>query len=268
KGEEGSKYLCAYYVGEKEYSVGELREELKKSLPDYMIPSYFVQLEKIPLTPNGKIDRNTLPKHDESIVTGAEYEVARNEVEEKLVAIWSKVLGIEKIGINDNFFELGGHSLKATILLGRIYKELNVEVPLKEIFKSPTIKGISEYIQSTEKNIYEQIKIIEEKEYYQVSSAQKRMYMLQQFDLQSTSYNMPIGLEIAGKLEISRLKEAFIKLIKRHEALRTSFYAQEDKIVQKVYNAEELNFEIEEIKVCSEAEVEIKTKDFIKPFDL
>ncbi|MBU3179538.1 non-ribosomal peptide synthetase, partial [Clostridium estertheticum] len=268
KGEEGSKYLCAYYVGEKEYSVGELREELKKSLPEYMIPSYFIQLEKMPLTANGKIDRKSLPEPDGNIAIGTEYEGARNETEEKLVKIWSEILGVEKIGINHNFFELGGHSLKATSLLSKIHKELEVEVPLKEIFKSPTIKRISEYIQSTEKNIYEQIKIIEEKEYYQVSSAQKRMYILQQFDLQSTSYNMPGSLEILGNFEIERMKEAFIKLIKRHEALRTSFYVQEDKIVQKVYNAEELNFEIEEIKVCSEAEVEIKTKDFIKPFDL
>ncbi|MBU3146982.1 condensation domain-containing protein, partial [Clostridium sp. CF012] len=233
-----------------------------------MIPLYFIKLENMPLTPNGKIDRKALPEPEGKVNTGAEYEAPRNEVEEKLVAIWSKVLGIEKVGINDNFFELGGHSLKATILLGRIHKELNVEVPLKEVFSVGNIKGLSEYISSINKKEYDAIETVEEKEYYEASSAQKRMYILQELDKHSVAYNMPIGLEIAGKLEISRLKEAFIKLIKRHEALRTSFYAQEDKIVQKVYNAEELNFEIEEIKVCSEAEVEIKTKDFIKPFDL
>ncbi|MBU3179526.1 AMP-binding protein, partial [Clostridium estertheticum] len=198
---DGDKYLCAYVVMDKEMNVGDLRQYLQTRLVDYMIPSYFVQLEKIPLTPNGKIDINALPKHDESIVTGAKYEAPRNEVEEKLVAIWSKVLGIEKVGINDNFFELGGHSLKATILLGRIHKELNVEVPLKEVFSVGNIKGLSEYISLINKKEYDAIETVEEKECYEASSAQKRMYILQELDKHSVAYNMPIGLEIAGKLE-------------------------------------------------------------------
>ncbi|NFC49220.1 hypothetical protein EXN26_18730, partial [Clostridium botulinum] len=81
--------------------------------------------------------------------------------------IWSEILGIEKIGINDNFFDLGGHSLKATILMSKIHKELNREVPLKELFKSPTIKDLSKYIESAEENLYSKIEKVEEKEYYE-----------------------------------------------------------------------------------------------------
>ena len=134
KEKDGVKYLCAYYVSEKDHNLGELREELKKYLPDYMLPSYFISLENMPLTTNGKIDRKALLKIKDEINSRAEYEAPRNELEERLVEIWQEVLGIENIGINDNFFELGGHSLKATILVGRIHKDLNLEVQIKEVF--------------------------------------------------------------------------------------------------------------------------------------
>ncbi|MBU3178941.1 hypothetical protein KPL47_21770, partial [Clostridium estertheticum] len=140
--EEGSKYLCAYYVGEKEYSVGELREELKKSLPDYMIPLYFIKLENMPLTPNGKIDRKALPEPEGKVNTGAEYEAPRNELEEKLVEIWEEVLGVSNVGISDNFFELGGHSIKLVNLAVKISKKLAVNITVEELFTNPTIKEI------------------------------------------------------------------------------------------------------------------------------
>ncbi|MCS4475417.1 condensation domain-containing protein, partial [Clostridium botulinum] len=147
--------------------------------------------------------------------------------------IWSEILGIEKIGINDNFFDLGGHSLKATILISKIHKELNREVPLKELFKSPTIKELSKYIESAEENLYSKIEKVEEKRYYEVSSAQKRMYMLQQFDKDSTAYNMPAVFELEGKVDKDKIEETFRKLTKRHEALRTYFETVGDEIVQK-----------------------------------
>ncbi|MBZ9636378.1 non-ribosomal peptide synthase/polyketide synthase [Clostridium sp. FP1] len=268
--DNGIKYLCAYLVSEKELTVGKLREYLSKKLPEYMIPSYFVQLEKIPITPNGKIDRKALPEPDGSIITGIEYEAPRNEVEEKLVAIWKEVLATERVGINDNFFELGGHSLKATTLVSKIHKELNVEVPLREIFKSPTIKGISEYIESTEKSIYSSIEIVKEKEYYEASSAQKRMYMLQQFDLKSIGYNMPGVMQVEGRLNVERLEKSFVELIRRHETLRTSFETIEDKIVQRVN--ESVNFKLNCFEVGrienQEKAVDSIVKDFIKAFDL
>jgi len=260
----GSKYLCAYVVGEKELTVLELRGYLSQYLPDYMIPSYFIQLEKLPLTSNGKLDRKALPEPTGNISTGAEYEAPRNSTEEKLVAIWSEVLRVEGIGINDNFFELGGHSLKATSLAAKIHKGLNVEIPLKEIFKKPTIKGISEYIKVSEESIYSQIQPIEEKDYYEMSSAQKRMYTLQQFDGDSTSYNMPRVLELEGDLDAARLKEVFNKLIRRHEALRTSFEVIDEKLVQKVH--EEVEFDIEVYEANKDIEGIIKS--FIRVFDL
>jgi acyl carrier protein len=108
-----------------------------------MVPSYFIQIEKIPLTANGKIDRKSLP--DPRITFGNEYIAPRNEIEEQLVVIWSEILGIEreKIGINFNFFDLGGHSLKAVILISKIKEVLNVNIPISNIFKEPTIENLS-----------------------------------------------------------------------------------------------------------------------------
>jgi len=263
--ENKNKYLCAYIVGERKLTVGELREYLGKELPDYMIPSYFIQIDKMPLNNSGKIDRKALPEPDGSIVTGTEYEAPRNEIEETLVRIWQKVLGIEKIGINDNFFELGGHSLKATRLTAKIHKELNVEVPLREVFKTPTVKGLAEYVKGQEENIYTSIEPIEEKEYYELSSAQKRLYTLQQLDLSSTGYNIPGVMEIEGKLDAERLKAVFRKLLERHEALRTSFELIGEEVVQKVHKEAELNVEHKEAR---EEDIEETVRSFIRPFDL
>ena len=151
------------------YSLSGLREYLVKKIPDYMIPSYFVQLERIPLTPNGKIDRNALPKPDTAIDV-EKYTAPRNETEETLVEIWSEILGAEKetIGIESNFFELGGNSLKLMTLVSKIYKELGIEVPITQLFDEPLIIGISSYIESK--------KFVEEPVALLNQSAQKKLF--------------------------------------------------------------------------------------------
>ncbi|WP_061336776.1 non-ribosomal peptide synthetase [Clostridium botulinum] len=143
---ERSKYLCAYIVSNNKIDRNELKNYLLKGLPEYMIPSYFIELEKIPLTSNGKIDRRALPEPNRKMNIGIGYEAAGNELEEKLVKIWSEILEVNEIGINDNFFELDGNSLKAMMLVSKIYKELEVEVPLNDLFKAATIKELSKYI--------------------------------------------------------------------------------------------------------------------------
>ncbi|MCK4259562.1 MAG: non-ribosomal peptide synthase/polyketide synthase, partial [Halanaerobiales bacterium] len=269
-----AKYLCAYIVADREVTVGELtpkelREYLLKNLPEYMIPSYFVQLDKMPLNANGKIDRKALPEPEGNIALGTEYEAPRNKTEEKLVEIWTEILGIEKVGINDNFFELGGHSLKATVLTGKILKELHVEVPLSEIFRTQTIKGISDYIQCATQIAYEAIEKADSADYYEASSAQKRMYMLQQFDLQSIGYNMPSALEVEGRLNLEKVKKSFYELIRRHETLRTSFETIEEKIVQRVnsFTQVEAEFNVELLEETDKT-IEEVINEFTRTFDL
>lgn len=138
-----NKALFAYVVTDKQETLRELRGHLAKSLPKYMIPSYYVQLTKMPLTSSGKIDRTTLSNLDGIVVTGTEYELPRNKIENKLAEIWSEVLGLEKVGINDSFFELGGNSLKAISIAEKTYKQLDIKIPITQILNKETIKEIT-----------------------------------------------------------------------------------------------------------------------------
>jgi amino acid adenylation domain-containing protein len=239
------KYLCAFLVPAAALEVSEVRAFLAQRLPDYMVPDQLVQLKHIPLTPNGKIDRKALSQLDAGISIRKEYAAPRNQVEEKLVDIWSVLLGKEKetIGIDANFFEMGGHSLKATILVSKIHKKFNVNVPLNKIFEFPTIRELAHYLDDACEDRYEAIKAVEKKEYYNVSSAQKRLYILQQLAPESTVYNMPGTIALKKELDSHRLEKAFKQLVKRHESFRTSFEIVNDEPIQKVHDHVEFTIE-------------------------
>jgi amino acid adenylation domain-containing protein len=261
------KYLCAYFVPARsgDLSSEDLREYLSGRLPDYMIPSHFIPLDKIPLTPNGKVDRKALPEPE--FKAGENHIAPRNEIEKKLVSIWSGVLGIEgSIGIDDNFFELGGHSLKATLMAARIHKALNKKVPLAEIFRIPTVRELAEYIRKTEMFKYVSIAPVERRDFYALSSAQKRLYILQQMEPGNTGYNMPIMLTLEGSPDKDRFKAAFKQLIARHESLRTSFIMAGEEPVQRV--RDEVEFEVEYYEVERHTPVYVRVESFIRAFDL
>ncbi|NIM15009.1 MAG: amino acid adenylation domain-containing protein [Candidatus Aminicenantes bacterium] len=255
----GDPYLCAYFVRsgvkpappvqtmvygqEQEIDAGELKEYLAQSLPGYMIPSYFIEIDKIPLTPNGKINRSALPEPE----IGEEkiYMAPRDEVEKKLSRTWSEVLGIEErlIGIDSNFFELGGHSLRAISLMSKIQKEFDVLVPFVEFIKTPVIRELAKIIKESTKTRFEAIEPTEKKEYYELSAAQKRLYVLQKMTPVSIVYNMPKTMELEGDVKRLKLEEIFTQLIHRHEGYRTSFEMQSGEPVQRIYDRVE--FEIE-----------------------
>ncbi|MCK4261450.1 MAG: AMP-binding protein, partial [Halanaerobiales bacterium] len=265
KDQDDAIYLTAYIVSDMELNVSELKDFLAKRLPDYMIPAYIVQLEQLPLTSNGKVDKKALPEPDNILHMDKEYVEPRNEIETKLAQIWSDVLGKEKIGINDNFFELGGHSLKATDVVSKVYKEFGADISLREIFINPTIKELAKCISKVEKEIYSSIHVLKERDYYPVSSAQRRLYILDQLENANTSYNIPGAMIIEGELKLERLEDAVHSLINRHEALRTSFELIEGEPVQRVH--QDVDFNIQHIK-SSISNVETVVKEFIKPFDL
>ncbi|MFC2156114.1 amino acid adenylation domain-containing protein, partial [Acidobacteriota bacterium] len=229
----------------------DLRHYLSQSLPGYMIPSYFVDLEKMPLNPNGKIDIKSLPEPG-TADKGREFIAPTDEVEEKLVEIWCEVLGLEaekdsvpQVGIDDNFFESGGHSLKAAGFLALIHKEFDVEIPLSTLFKNPTIRKISGYMKQADKSKHSSLQPAQEKKYYPLSPAQKRLYILQQMGNESVAYNMTGVLLVEGEIDKKKLEQAFIKLVERHESLRTSFYEVDEEAAQKVYIPDEIDFKIE-----------------------
>jgi amino acid adenylation domain-containing protein/non-ribosomal peptide synthase protein (TIGR01720 family) len=237
--------LCAYIVSEQDIPESELREYLSRYLPGYMIPAYFSRLEQMPLTSNGKIDRKALPAP--GVKTGEDYVTPRNQLEEKLTGIWAGVLELKKeqIGIDDNFFQLGGHSIKATILLARIHKELDVKLPLTEIFEKKTIRALAQYIEKSGKNKYQSIQPLEKREYYETSSGQKRVWLLSQTPESSLSFNMFGTYFFKMELNIDLLNQVFFSLIQRHESLRTVFLSINGEIKQCVLSAGELKFSVD-----------------------
>ncbi|MCP4151438.1 MAG: AMP-binding protein, partial [bacterium] len=238
---DGDKLIAAYIVpvvpaDEAPLATEDVRKYLLEYLPDYMIPSYFIPLEKMPLNPNGKIDRKALPD-PLTMIAQLTFEEPENPVENKLAEIWADVLRVEKNSIsrNRNFFELGGHSLKAISLISKIHKEMDVKLPLGDIFRTPTIKGLAGFLEKAAEDKYIAIQPADEKEYYPLSSAQKRLYILQQIDKESTVYNLPQLIPLGNEVDMQGLQETFDKLIKRHDSLRTSFRLVDDIPVQQVH---------------------------------
>ncbi|MCX8130968.1 MAG: AMP-binding protein, partial [Clostridia bacterium] len=144
---KNNRYLCAYVVSDEKLEISVLRKSLAKELPEYMVPSYIVQIEKIPLTPNGKIDREALPEPAANINTGTEYQAPTNRAEEVLAGIWQEVLDVERVGINDDFFELGGNSLSAIKMIAKS-GEYGLSISLSQVFKYRTIAELFSNIDS------------------------------------------------------------------------------------------------------------------------
>jgi len=264
----GDQYLCAYFAAEVSMTadIPAIREYLSQQLPDYMLPRYLVQVERIPLTPAGKVDRSALPiPHLEE---GPAYVPPSNPTEEKLAEMWAETLKVEKetLGIDDNFFELGGHSLKTTILVSKIHRVFKVRIPLVEFFRMPTIKGLSRYITRTAPVKYESIDPAPLKQYYPLSAAQKRLYFLYLMEPGTIAYNIPKVLRIEGKSDREKLETIFKKLIQRHEILRTSFHTAAGQAVQKIHR--QVNFEIEYHRQVSEPDTLLIINNFPRPFDL
>ncbi|MEC1797397.1 condensation domain-containing protein, partial [Bacillus mojavensis] len=260
--ESGETELCAYAEGLER---NEVRKQLETLLPGYMIPAHIIEMEQWPVTPSGKLDRKALPAPD-GAADREIYSAPRNLTEMKLSQLWEEVLKSGPVGIHDNFFDRGGHSLKATALVSRIAKEFGVQVPLKEVFAHPTVEGLASVISEGTESPYEAIKPAEKRETYPVSSAQKRMYVLQQLEDGGTGYNMPAVLELEGNLDVERLDAIFKALIKRHESLRTSFTTDTDgEPVQRIHDEVPFTFHTSVLGGQTEQEA---AAAFIQPFDL
>jgi len=268
------KHLCAYFVSRETLDRMDLKEFLARVLPGYMIPAYFVQLDKIPVTANGKVDRKALPLP--APMVSKAYEAPRDEIERKLVGLWSEILGVDhtSIGIADNFFQLGGHSLNTAVLASRVHQAFQVELPLSEAFKRPTVRKLAEYIRQAKHKKYSGIEPVEKREYYPLSSAQKRLYFLQQMDPGNTAYNMPLALHVGKEIDKDAFEAALKKLIARHESLRTSFIMVKDIPFQKIHDKVEFEVEYYSPAEAPGKGVEIQNSKFkiqnffIRSFDL
>ncbi|MCA1614465.1 MAG: amino acid adenylation domain-containing protein, partial [Acidobacteria bacterium] len=206
----GGKRLVAYVVAKhgREVAAGPLREHLRASLPEYMVPSAFVVLDTLPLTPNGKVDRRALPEPGHSAAASAEsYEPPRTPVEEVLCGIWAEVLGVERVGVEDDFFELGGHSLLATQVVSRLREALRVEVPLRALFESPRVSRLAPRVEELARagmpgtTPPPLTRSVGAGEAAPLSFAQQRLWFLDQLEPHSAAYNIPAAVRLRGRLD-------------------------------------------------------------------
>ncbi|MCY9030785.1 non-ribosomal peptide synthetase [Bacillus inaquosorum] len=258
------KELVAYIVPEKGNNLPDLHRHLAGTLPPYMIPASITNISRMPLTSSGKLDRSALPEPENN--ASLTYMPPRTLIEADLAHIWEDVLNKQQIGSRDDFFQLGGQSLKAALLVSRIHKKLNVELPISEVFSNPTVESMAVKLMSLKEHAFTQIEPADQRDVYPLSFSQKRLYALHQLADDSTGYNMPAVLELRGNLDRQRLRSVLTELVNRHEALRTVFVLDRGEPVQIIHP--EMAFDLKELEMESEQMLESAIESFIKPFDL
>ena len=227
----GQPRLCAYLLMQELPAVAaaELRRHAALRLPDHMVPSAFVLLKALPLTPGGKVDRQALPTPEEADAEPeSTYAAPRTPSEELLVGIWARVLNVPRVGVHDNFFQLGGHSLLATQLISRVRQVFQVELTLRTLFAAPTVAELARCLDDEKgsKGSGAQMPPLERVKRdgpLPLSFAQQRLWFLNQLEPESAFYNMPVGIRLKGTLDVRALEQSFGKLAERQESLRTSF---------------------------------------------
>src|SRR5580693_7112465 len=212
--EPGAQRLVAYVVGcaaALPLEPSALRAHAKTSLPDYMVPAAFVTVAELPLTLNGKLDRQKLPAPagGEGIVQ-ATYEAARSPTEEVLAGIWCEVLKLDRVGVHDNFFELGGHSLLATRVTARLREAFAVELALRAVFEAPTLQGLAAHVEELRRQAaatpLPPLQARPRPHHPPLSFAQERLWLLDRLETLAASYNIPMAVRLQGRLDIAALE--------------------------------------------------------------
>lgn len=260
--QEGNKELVAYIVASKKMNASRIQQEIRKKLPEYMVPNYMMQIDAIPLSSNGKLDKKALPA---PAFMEKEYVPPRNSMESVIVKAFEEVLQRPSVSVKDSFFDIGGHSLKATKLSNEIQKKTGVKLLLRDIFNASTPELLATKVKNASEGEYAEIGVVEPSEYYEMSSAQRRLFLLEQMSEADTNYNISGVLKIAGELDVERLQTAINQLIAREEVLRTSFHMIDGKTVQKVEETAEIKVDYQQQEQVDIQEI---LNDFVKPFDL
>jgi len=234
--------LVSYVVARQHTSLPpeQLREFLRQSLPEYMVPAIYVQVDALPLTANGKIDWQNLPvperrSHKQEAITVG----PRSPIEEMLVQIWRDLLGVPELGIHDQFFLVGGHSLLATRVMARIQAVLQVALPVQLLFEAPTVAALAHRVEQAlrqgEGMQEPPLVAMERPEAIPLSFAQQRLWFLDQLQPGSTSYLNPRALRFPGVVNIKALERSLQEVVCRHESLRTTFAGTASQPVQVIH---------------------------------
>ncbi|TNV64185.1 non-ribosomal peptide synthase/polyketide synthase, partial [Corallococcus exiguus] len=271
--------LVAYLVGGTDVAGTEaLRAFLSERLPEYMVPGAFVSLKALPLTSSGKVDRRALPVPDIASGEAPEYVAPRNPTEEQLASLWADLLRVERVGVHDDFFALGGHSLLATQLLSRVRAALQVELPLRAVFKAPTLAALASALEEargrSEGLQAPPLRPVSREGEFALSFAQQRLWFLEQLQPGGVAYNLPGTVLLEGALHVPALRQALDALIERHEVLRTTFASGAHGPVQCIAPPSPCPFEFVDLEdLPPPGTRDARLRDFVaaqaqRPFDL
>ncbi len=233
----GETRLIAYVAPAPGQQVmpAELREFLQRKLPDYMVPAAFVLLESLPVTPNGKIDRQALPAPDMQPAADRSASAPRTPTEEVLAGIWCEVLHLTQVDVHKNFFALGGHSLLATQVISRVRGLFQAELPVRALFEAPTIAGLAEKIDALNRAAHgiqaQALPPIHHQDELTLSFAQERLWFLEQLEPGQAFNNVPVALRLKGPLNLGALEQSLTEILRRHKVLRTTFAKVQGKPV-------------------------------------
>ncbi|ORX80511.1 acetyl-CoA synthetase-like protein [Anaeromyces robustus] len=272
KSKTNEKYLACYYIADCKIDGNYIRNYLSKKLPLYMIPSCFIQIEKIPVNAHGKFDRKSLPDPDIDNILINHYVSPETHTEKVLCKIYSKVFNIneDKIGKNSNFFELGGDSLLAIKVLGSIEMEFNVRLNIKDILNYSILHDLGKYIKgilnkgdhNNETFKLERIEKRDSKE-FPITSQQLGIYIDSIKNPDSIIYNNPIAFHLKKNVDITKIKDGFCNLLNNQEILKSKYYEKEINNKFEIYGIID-----DECDLIFESYTYENAQSFIRPFDL
>jgi amino acid adenylation domain-containing protein len=241
RGEKTEKRLVAYLVagGDEQPGSQELREYLKKNVPEYMVPGAFLWLKEMPVTANGKLDRKALPEPGYETETGQSYEEPRTATERVLAELWAQILGVERVGVHDDFFERGGHSLLAAQMVGRVRELLGADIKLRSLFLSPVLADFAVTIDQHRQQpgsvaASEAVPLVDRSHPLELSFAQQRLWFIDQLEPGSAAYNIPVAVRLEGRLDTDALEKSLHEIVRRHEILRTRYETMDGYAIQCV----------------------------------
>ncbi|MEV8510244.1 amino acid adenylation domain-containing protein, partial [Actinoplanes sp. NPDC051475] len=230
----GDTRLVAYVVGDAGLDRAALDRHAREALPEYMVPSAVVALERLPLTSNGKLDRKALPAPDYAGGVGG---APRTPAEERLCELFTDVLGVPQVGVDDSFFDLGGHSLLATRLVSRVRTTFGAELSVGTIFQAPTVAQLASRLDGAE-SARPALVPMRRAGAVPMSFAQQRLWFIDRLEGASSTYNLPVSYRLTGSLDVEALQAALSDVVARHESLRTLLREVDGQPVQVILPAE------------------------------
>ena len=273
KSVDDDQCMVAFITADKTIDFTSLRAYLVDEIPIYMIPSFYKQLDSFPLTLNGKVDLKHLSSIDLNDIHKKTNLKPRNEIEKEICTIWAEVLGLDNISVQDKFFDLGGHSIKAVKIVSKISQKFNTLLSLDALLDNASVEDLAKMVAHTETTIHKSITSLDEQEYYDVSYAQGRLWILNQLETNKIIYNMPQALLLKGQFNQEAFDKTMQTIVIRHESLRTNFVSINDIPKQRIVPVSSLTFKVGYVDLRDDAQamntaLRWAEKEASTPFDL